>query len=82
MLKTNIATNLLKGRDFLKTNISTNFHILTMILRAATMRKRVTKKIDDDTTVTVRMAREKAILFTPLFEGSCEFKAVIPLAKV
>ena len=37
---------------------------------------------DDDSVVSVRMAREKAISFTPLFEGSCEFKAVIPLAKV
>ena len=37
---------------------------------------------DDDTTDEVRMAREKKIIFTPLFEGSCEFRAIIPLAKV
>lgn len=37
---------------------------------------------DNASTDTVRMAREKAIVFTPLFEGSCEFTATIPLAKV
>ena len=37
---------------------------------------------DDDTTETVRMAKEKSIAFSPLWEGSCEFRAVIPLAKV
>ena len=35
---------------------------------------------DDDTTQVVRMAKEKKIVFTPLFEGSCEFRALIPLA--
>ncbi len=38
---------------------------------------------DDDSTETVRMAREKQISFTPLFEGGCEyFRVVIPLAKM
>ena len=37
---------------------------------------------DDATTETVRMAKEKKIVFTPLWEGACEFRAVIPLAKV
>lgn len=36
----------------------------------------------DDSTVTVRFAREKKPSFTPLFEGSTKFKAVIPLAKI
>lgn len=36
---------------------------------------------DDASTETVRMAREKKIVFTPLFEGSCQFTCVIPLAK-
>ena len=36
---------------------------------------------DDTTTETVRMAKEKDISFTPLFEGSCEFTCIIPLAK-
>lgn len=37
---------------------------------------------DDDSTETVRFAREKGIRFTPLHEGSKTFTAVIPLAKV
>jgi len=36
---------------------------------------------DNATTDTVRMAVEKDIIFTPLFEGSCEYTAIIPLAK-
>ena len=36
---------------------------------------------DDDTTETVRMATEKNIVFEPLFEGACKYRAVIPLAK-
>lgn len=36
---------------------------------------------DDDTTEEVRMANEKQLVFTPLFEGSCDFLAIIPLAK-
>ena len=37
---------------------------------------------DDDSTETVRFAKEKRMTFTPLFEGSCEYVAIIPLAKV
>jgi len=37
---------------------------------------------DDNTTDTVRMAVEKQLEFTPLFEGSCKYTAVIPLAKI
>ena len=37
---------------------------------------------DDDTTATVRMTKEKKPVFTPLYEGSKKYTAVIPLAKV
>ncbi len=37
---------------------------------------------DDDTTETVRFAREKKMIFTPLYEGCTRYTAVIPLAKV
>ena len=37
---------------------------------------------NDSTTDTVRMAREKKIVFIPLYEGSKKYTAVIPLAKV
>lgn len=38
---------------------------------------------DNSTTVTVRMAREKELSFTPLYEGGCDYyRAIIPLAKV
>ena len=37
---------------------------------------------DDLSTVSVRMAKEKNIVFTPLYEGAENFTAVIPLAKV
>ncbi len=37
---------------------------------------------DDATTDEVRIAKEKKMVFTPLFEGSCDYVAVIPLAKV
>lgn len=38
---------------------------------------------DDDTTDTVRFAREKKLIFSPLTEGYCEyFRVSIPLAKV
>ena len=36
---------------------------------------------DDNSTEIVRMAVEKEIVFTPLFEGACIYTAVIPLAK-
>lgn len=36
----------------------------------------------DNTTDTVRMAREKRLVITPLYEGCDTFTAVIPLAKV
>ena len=36
----------------------------------------------DDSTDTVRMAKEKKIVFTELWEGACQYRAVIPLAKV
>lgn len=37
---------------------------------------------DDDTTDTVRFAKEKKMEFTPLYEGSCDYTAIIPLAKI
>lgn len=37
---------------------------------------------DDDTTETVRIAREKKLVFTPTYEGSEKYTAIIPLAKV
>jgi len=37
---------------------------------------------DDETTESVRFAHEKPLVFTPLFEGSDYYTAVIPLAKV
>lgn len=38
---------------------------------------------ENDSTDTVRMAREKKLIFTPRHEGSCDFYTVtIPLAKV
>lgn len=37
---------------------------------------------DDDTTETVRFAKEKKMVLTPLYEGSDKYTAVIPLAKV
>lgn len=37
---------------------------------------------DDDTTDTVRFAKEKKMQFTPLYEGSCNYTAIIPLAKM
>ena len=37
---------------------------------------------DDDTTEIVRFARENQLVITPLYEGSCEYTAVIPLAKI
>jgi len=37
---------------------------------------------DDDTTEEVRFAKEKNMIFTPLFEGSKKYTAVIPLAKI
>jgi len=36
---------------------------------------------DDDSTDTVRMAVEKDLVFTPLYEGACIYKAIIPTAK-
>lgn len=36
---------------------------------------------DDDSTETVRMAKEKKMEFTPIFEGSNLYIATIPLAK-
>ncbi len=37
---------------------------------------------ENDSTVEVRMAREKKLIFTPLHEGECGFyKVIIPLAK-
>ena len=36
---------------------------------------------DDLTTDTVRFAHEKEMVFTPLFEGSKKYTAIIPLAK-
>ena len=41
----------------------------------------LTLTYDDDTTETVRMAREKELVFTPLYEGACYYTAQIPLAK-
>lgn len=36
----------------------------------------------DNTTDVVRFAKEKNIVFTPLYEGSLKYRAVIPLAKI
>jgi hypothetical protein len=36
---------------------------------------------DDDTTETVRLAREKQLSFSPLWEGKQTYTATIPLAK-
>lgn len=36
----------------------------------------------DDTTDTVRVAHEKGIVFTPIYEGACYFSVTINLAKV
>ena len=36
---------------------------------------------DDDTTETVRFAKEKKMVFTPRWEGCTQYTAVIPLAK-
>ncbi|WP_297525118.1 hypothetical protein [Sulfurovum sp.] len=36
---------------------------------------------DDDSTETVRMAHEKQLALTPIYEGSDKYTAVIPLAK-
>lgn len=54
----------------------------TLMTMWETLDTTYTLTYDDDTTETVRMAREKKIVFTPLWEGACEFKAIIPLAKV
>ena len=67
---------------------SKQYGIITEEQRAAlivmweTLDTTYTLTYDDDTTEVVRMAKEKQLVFTPLFEGSCEFRAVIPLAKV
>jgi len=37
---------------------------------------------DDLTTETVRFAKEKKMIFTPLYEGSKKYTAIIPLAKI
>jgi hypothetical protein len=50
-----------------------------------TMRKTLgatyTLTYTDLSTVTVRMATEKEMVFTPLYEGAKKYTAVIPLAK-
>lgn len=67
---------------------SQEFGIVTEAQRATlmtmweTLETTYTLTYDDASTDTVRMAREKDIVFTPLWEGACEFKAIIPLAKV
>jgi len=48
----------------------------------ATLDTTYTLTYDDATSDTVRMAKEKQLVFTPLWEGSVEFRAIIPLAKV
>ena len=69
--------------------LDSNQHgIITEVQREAlltmwnTLDTTYTLTYDDDTTDEVRMAIEKKIIFTPLFEGACEFRAIIPLAKV
>ena len=44
----------------------------------------LTLTYDDNSTETVRMAREKKNLFkfTPLYEGSKKYTVIVPLAKV
>lgn len=55
-------------------------------LELVAMRKQLgttfTLTYDDDETEEVRFAREKKMIFTPLFEGSKKYTVVIPLAKV
>ena len=55
-------------------------------LELMAMRKQLgtefTLTYDDDTTETVRHAHEKKMSFTPLYEGSKKYTAIIPLAKV
>lgn len=46
-----------------------------------TLNTTYTLTYDDDTTTTVRMAKEKKIVFTPRWEGDCYFKCIIPLAE-
>jgi len=48
----------------------------------ATLDTTYTLTYDDTTTQEVRMTHEKQLVFTPLFEGSCQFRAIIPLAAV
>lgn len=47
-----------------------------------TLNTTYTLTYDDATTTTVRMAREKEIVFVPLWEGACDFTCTIPLAVV
>ena len=37
---------------------------------------------DNSATETVRMAHEKKMIFTELWEGACSFRVILPLAKV
>jgi len=57
----------------------------TQRLALVAMRKQLgttfTLTYNDDSTETVRMAREKEMVFTPLYEGSQKYTAIIPLAK-
>ena len=54
-------------------------------LELVAMRKQLdttfTLTYDDLSTETVRMAKEKNMIFTPLYEGSKKYTAIIPLAK-
>lgn len=55
---------------------------LALIAMWRTLDTTFTLTYDDDSTVSVRMAREKKLVFTPTHEGSCLYMVVIPLAKV
>ena len=57
----------------------------TQMAELVSMRRQIgtsfTLTYDDNSTELVRFAKEKKMTFTPLFEGSKKYTAVIPLAK-
>ena len=54
---------------------------LALIVMRKQLDQTFTLTYKDDTTETVRMAHEKPMVFTPLYEGSKKYTAIIPLAK-
>ena len=55
---------------------------LALVAMWNTLDTTYTLTYNDATTDTVRMAKEKKMVFTPLYEGSKKYTAIIPLAKV